>query len=150
MRISDWSSDVCSSDLRDIQSLDAGRFGDFREAGLAILTHSDIQGVVGALLGESLTLVRSMCFEGNPAGGMHQDTYFLDGEVLGSMVGACVALEDIAPGAGRLAVYPKSHLIALQRIGGEIDVIRDRTRYRATVVDIPSPPRPARPVPALR
>lgn len=122
--------------ILDIQSLEAQRFGGFRDAGLAVMTHSAIRTLVHELLGERGKLVRSMYFEGSPATWAHQDTYYLDSEHIGCMVGAWIALEDIAPGAGRFFVYPQSHLMALQRNGGEIDVARDESRYRELVVDL--------------
>ena len=58
-----------------------------------------------------------MYFDGNPVTWPHQDIYYLDAEEIGRMTSAWVAVEDIAPDAGRFFVYPKSHLSRRMEIG---------------------------------
>jgi phytanoyl-CoA hydroxylase len=122
--------------ILNIQSLDARRFPRFRGAGLAILTHSAIQTMVRQILGEPGIIVQSMYFQGNPTTWPHQDTYYLDGEPLGAMIGVWFAVETIAPGAGRFFVYPKSHCIDMVRNGGNFDIAFNHDRYKKLVVDV--------------
>ena len=122
--------------ILNVQSLDARCFPNFRNASLAILTDRSVQRVLRSILGEPPKLVQSMYFEGNPVTWPHQDTYYLDAEKLGAMVGSWFAMEDIAPGAGRFFVYPHSHRIEIAKNGGAIDVAFNHDRYKALVVDL--------------
>ena len=115
--------------ILNIQSVDRRRFRTFREAGLALLTHQAMQGLVTTILRDPGKLVQSMYFEGNPETPPHQDTYYLDAEEIGRMTGAWVALEDISPGAGRFYVYPKSHLIDMAKNGKNFDIAFHHERY---------------------
>lgn len=122
--------------MLNIQSLDARRFPNFREVGLAIITHARVQAVLRKILGEAGKLVQSMYFQGNSATWAHQDTYYLDAEEIGRMTAAWFAVEDIAPGAGRFFVYPKSHLIDMAKNGGDRDVAFNHDRYKQLVIDV--------------
>jgi phytanoyl-CoA hydroxylase len=122
--------------ILNVQSLDARRFPNFRNAGLAVLTDHSVQRVLRAMLGEAPKLVQSMYFEGNPTTWAHQDTYYLDAENLGAMIGGWFAVEDIAPGAGRFFVYPTSHRIDVAKNGGGIDVAFNHGQYKALVIDL--------------
>jgi phytanoyl-CoA hydroxylase len=77
-----------------------------------------------------------MFFEGNSETWAHQDTYYLDAEEIGDMVGAWFALEDIAPGAGRFFVYPKSAAINMSKNGGDIDIAFHHDRYKEQIVKL--------------
>jgi phytanoyl-CoA hydroxylase len=114
-----------------VQSLDRRHFAGFRRAGLDLLTHANMQRAVTTILGEPGKLVQSMYFDGNPVTWPHQDTYYLDAEEIGRMTAAWVAAEDIAPGAGRFFVYPKSHLIDMTKNGGDFDIAFHHQRYKA-------------------
>jgi phytanoyl-CoA hydroxylase len=115
--------------ILNIQSVDRRRFGRFREAGLELLTHQAMQRLVTTILGDPGKLVQSMYFEGNPETPPHQDIYYLDAEEIGRMTGAWIALENIAPDAGRFFVYPKSHLIDIARNGKDLDIAFHHERY---------------------
>jgi phytanoyl-CoA hydroxylase len=119
--------------ILNIQSVDRRRFGRFRDAGLALMTHPTMQRHVATVLGEPGKLVQSMYFEGNPKTPPHQDTYYLDAEEIGRMTGAWIALENIAPGAGRFFVYPKSHLIDMPRNGKNFDIAFHHERYKELI-----------------
>src|SRR4029077_18306883 len=101
-----------------VHSMDPRHFLGFREASERVLSHSAMQDALDAVLGEPGKLVQSIYFHGNPATSPHQDTYYLDSAQIGSMTGAWIAAEDIAPGAGRFFVYPGSHKIDMQKNGG--------------------------------
>ena len=119
-----------------VQSLNRRHFAGFRRAGLDLLTHANMQRAVTTILGEPGKLVQSMYFDGNPVTWPHQDTYYLDAEEIGRMTAAWVAAEDIAPGAGRFFVYPKSHLIDMTKNGGDFDIAFHHQRYKALVEQV--------------
>jgi phytanoyl-CoA hydroxylase len=122
--------------LLNIQDFDARRFPHFRAAGLDVITSPTMRAAVEGLLGEPGRVVQSMYFEGNPVTWAHQDTYYLDGEPLGSMTAAWIALEDVHPGAGRFYVYPGSHRIDMARNGGDFDIAFHHDRYKTLVIDV--------------
>lgn len=122
--------------ILNVQSLDSRQFPQFRQAGLDVITHPNVQAIARELLGEPGKLVQSMYFQGNPATWAHQDTYYLDAEQVGRMAAAWFAMEDIAPGAGRFFVYPKSHLIDMAKNGGDFDFAFNHDRYKKLCVDI--------------
>jgi phytanoyl-CoA hydroxylase len=122
--------------ILNVQSLDPRYFAGFRQSAIDLLTHPNLQQIISVLLGEPGKLVQSMFFEGNPATWAHQDTYYLDAEEIGRMTAAWIAVEDIAPGAGRFFVYPKSHLIDMAKNGGDFDVAFHHDRYKALVQQV--------------
>jgi phytanoyl-CoA hydroxylase len=122
--------------ILNVQSLDRRHFAGFRQAGLDVLTHANMQQAVSTILGEAGKLVQSMYFDGNPVTWPHQDTYYLDAEEIGRMTAAWVATEDIAPGAGRFFVYPKSHLIDMAKNGGDFDIAFHHERYKELVKQV--------------
>jgi phytanoyl-CoA hydroxylase len=122
--------------ILNVHAVDPRAFPTFRRRGCDLITNVALQGAIQAILGEPGTIVQSMYFEGNPATWAHQDTYYLDSEKLGTMVGAWIALEDIAPGAGRFFVYPKSHLIELALNRGQMSIASNHAGYKKLVVDI--------------
>jgi phytanoyl-CoA hydroxylase len=120
--------------ILNVQSLDRRHFPRFRETGLAVLTHPNAQAVVSTILGEPGKLVQSMYFEGNPHTWAHQDTYYQDADQVGRATAAWFAVEDIAPGAGRFYVYPKSHRVDLARNGGNFDIAFHHDHYKKLVI----------------
>jgi phytanoyl-CoA hydroxylase len=122
--------------ILNIHAVDPRSFPRFRRSGADVITSAPLQSAVRAVLGESGKIVQSMYFEGNPATWAHQDTYYLDSENLGQMVGAWIALEDIAPGAGRFFIYPKSHLVDLALNRGDMSIASNHAGYKQLVLDI--------------
>jgi phytanoyl-CoA hydroxylase len=122
--------------ILNVQSLDRRHFAGFRQAGLDLLTHASMQRAVSTILGEPGKLVQSMYFDGNPVTWPHQDTYYLDAEEIGRMTAAWIAAEEIAPGAGRFFVYPKSHLIDMAKNGGNFDIAFHHERYKELVKQV--------------
>lgn len=122
--------------ILNVQSLDSRFFPHFRQCGLTVMTHPNVQHILRALFGEPGKLVQSMFFEGNSQTWAHQDTYYLDAETIGGMAAAWFALEDIAPGAGRFFVYPGSHRIDLSKNGGDIDIAFHHDRYKKRIVEL--------------
>jgi phytanoyl-CoA hydroxylase len=121
--------------ILNLQSLRQARFPRFRAAGLEILTHPDLHEAARAILGAPGVIVQSMYFEGNAGTWAHQDAYYLDSAGPGGMVGAWIALEDIAAGAGRFYVYPRSHLIELAHNRGDFDIAFHHGRYKQHVLE---------------
>jgi len=122
--------------ILNIQDLNRENFPNFQQYGLEILTHPNIRRILKVLMGEEGKIVQTMYFEGNPATWAHQDSYYLDASELGRMVASWVAVEDIAPGAGRFYVYPTSHKIDMEKNGGDFDIAFNHDRYKKLVIDI--------------
>jgi phytanoyl-CoA hydroxylase len=119
--------------ILNVQSLDRRRFPGFRQAGLDLVTHANVRRAVSTILGEPGKVVQIMYFDGNPVTWPHQDTYYLDAEEIGRMTAVWVAVEDIAPGAGRFFVYPKSHVIDMVQNSGDFDIAFHHDRYKEVV-----------------
>jgi phytanoyl-CoA hydroxylase len=122
--------------ILNIHAVDPRHFPRFRQLGTDLITSAPLQRVLKALFDEPGKIVQSMYFEGNPSTWAHQDTYYLDSERIGAMVGAWIALEDIAPGAGRFFIYPKSHLIDLAMNKGSMSIASNHAGYKELVLDV--------------
>jgi phytanoyl-CoA hydroxylase len=122
--------------ILNLQDVPLDKLAKFRESGLDILTHKNVQSFLKTLYGEQGQVIQSMYFEGNTETWAHQDTYYLDSENFGTMIAGWYALEDIQPGAGRFFVYPKSHMIDIGKNGGDFDVAFNHPKYKALVLDI--------------
>jgi phytanoyl-CoA hydroxylase len=122
--------------ILNVQDVPLDKLAKFRESGLDILTHENVQSFLNTLYGEQGKVIQSMYFEGNTETWAHQDTYYLDSEQFGSMIAGWYALEDIQPGAGRFFVYPKSHLIDIVDNGGDFDVAFNHSKYKSLVIEI--------------
>ncbi len=93
------------------QSVDPRQFPRFRKAAREqVLNSSGYASILQHIFGERPKVVQAMYFEGNSETWEHQDSYYLDSEHIGSLMGVWFALEDIGPKAGRFFVCPKSHL----------------------------------------
>ena len=108
--------------IMNIQDL-GSRYQQFRETGLGILTQDTVKKVITTILGEPGKLIHTMYFDGNQHTWPHRDTYTIDSEQIGTMIGVWVAAEDIQLGAGSFYVYPKSHrmVMPLEATGEEIN-----------------------------
>lgn len=122
--------------ILNIQDLNIKLFPEFRQAGLAILTHHQMYDAVRTILGEPGKLAQSMYFEGNPSTWAHQDTYYLDSTEIGRMTAAWIAVEDIQPGAGRFYIYPGSQKIDMSRNGGDFDIAFHHAKYKNLILDV--------------
>ena len=119
----------------NVQDLPQRLFPEVRRDALAIITHANTQKVVRYLLGEPGLIVQSMAFEGNPATWAHQDSYYLDSTTLGKMTAGWFALEDIAPGAGRFFVYPRSNRVVMKKNSEDIDYAFHHDAYKSAVIE---------------
>jgi len=118
------------------QSVDPHAYPNFRNDSTHVFALPAVQKAVADVLGEKGKLVQGMYFHGNPATWPHQDSYYLDSETIGTMTAVWIAMEDIAPGAGRFFIYPKSQKIALQKHGASTNIATKHGDYKQNVVDI--------------
>lgn len=117
------------------QSVDPHRFPGFRAyATSEILAAAPLNAAFAGLLQAAPKIVQSIYFEGNSATWEHQDSYYLDSETVGEMAGAWIALEDIAPRAGRFFICPKSHKIGLDTHAVHNSIAENHERYILSVV----------------
>lgn len=117
------------------QSVDPHRFPEFRAyATSEILAAAPLNAAFAGLLQATPKIVQSIYFEGNSATWEHQDSYYLDSETVGEMAGAWIALEDIAPRAGRFFICPKSHKIGLDTHAVHNSIAENHERYILSVV----------------
>ncbi len=122
--------------ILNLQSVDPRRFGKFRDfATQSILAAPKLRDLFILLLGEAPKIVQSMYFEGNSATWEHQDSYYLDSEKVGEMAAAWIAIEDIAPRAGRFFICPGSHRIRLDDHGIANNIAEHHEVYISSVVD---------------
>lgn len=122
--------------IQNIQDLPSRPFAPYRAAVLDLLTGPGPVAVLTALYGEAPRIVQTMHFEGNSATWAHQDGYYLDSEQQGAMTGLWVALEDIAPGAGRFFVCPRSHLLTLPKNRSELAVADHHATYKDFIAGV--------------
>lgn len=122
--------------ILNLQSLDPQRFPGIREhVRRNIFASASLKDALSNLLGDAPKIVQSMYFEGNSATWEHQDSYYLDSEHMGSMVGSWIALEDIAPQAGRFFIVPGSHKYEWGRQTAADNVATAHDVYVQSVVD---------------
>lgn len=119
--------------IQNIQDLPSRPFAPYREAVLDLLTGPGPVALLSTLFGQPPRLVQTMHFEGNSATWPHQDGYYLDSAEQGAMAGLWVALEDIAPGAGRFFVCPGSHRMELPKNSEELAVADHHADYKAFI-----------------
>lgn len=123
--------------ILNLQSLNPKYFGGLRSAfERIVLSNSQLSKATESLLGEKPRIVQSMYFEGNSATWEHQDSYYLDDEVPGKMTAAWIALEDIAPDAGRFFVCPKSHLFDYSDMNIENNIATNHEGYISSIVNL--------------
>ena len=100
--------------ILNIQSLNPKYFSGIRNyTEKNIFSYSKLCKGLNYFLDEKPKFVQSMYFEGNSATWEHQDTYYLDSEIIGSMIAGWIALENIAADAGRFFICPSSNKIDL-------------------------------------
>lgn len=121
--------------ILNLQSLNPNVFPRFRKfATEDILANKNMSNIFERLLSDSPKIVQSMYFEGNSATWEHQDSYYLDAEILGGMCGAWIALEDINASAGRFFICPKSHKTQLDKHGIKNNIAFNHDIYIKSVV----------------
>lgn len=121
--------------ILNLQSVDPRKFPKFRKYAVEkILTKPELKKILEVFVGDTPKIVQSMYFEGNAATWEHQDSYYLDSEDVGKMVGVWIALEDISPTAGRFFICPKSHRLDLGRQDIYNNIADNHDVYIAEVV----------------
>lgn len=120
----------------NLQSVDPSKFPNFRRyATETILANDRLRDALAALLGETPKIVQSMYFEGNSETWEHQDSYYLDSETIGELIGAWIAVEDIAATAGRFFICPQSQRIRLADHSLRNNIAENHDAYISSVVD---------------
>ncbi len=121
--------------ILNLQSLNPRDFPKLRKTARSkILTAPKLARVFRSFFEDRPKIVQSMYFEGNSATWEHQDSYYLDSEQLGTMAAAWIAMEDIAPTAGRFFVCPKSHLLDWKRQSSIDNIAYSHDVYVQSVV----------------
>ena len=121
--------------ILNLQSVDPSLFPEFRQhATGSLFSSASLRDVFTALLGSSPKIVQSMYFEGNSATWEHQDTYYLDSERIGEMIGSWIALEDIRPKAGRFFICPRSHHIRMEEHSAGNNIVDHHETYISSIV----------------
>ena len=97
--------------ILNLQSLNPKKFPLLRRGFENIIASNKfLANFVSLIINDKPMIVQSMYFEGNSVTWEHQDSYYLDDEIVGNMIAGWVALENIKANAGRFFVCPKSHL----------------------------------------
>ena len=109
--------------ILNIQSLNCKKFPLLRSGFENIIASNEIlANFISSIINDKPMIVQSMFFEGNSVTGEHQDSYYLDDEIVGKMVAGWVALENIEANAGRFFVCAKSHLDDISEMSMENNV----------------------------
>jgi len=119
--------------LLNLQSLSNSKFAALKNMAIKTFSDNHIKEINQAIFREEGQLVQSMYFEGNSETWPHQDTYYLDSETIGTMIGCWYALETINAGAGRFFVIPGSHKVDMRKNGKDIDFAFNHSRYKDLV-----------------
>jgi phytanoyl-CoA hydroxylase len=122
--------------LLNLQSLGDVAFAPLKNLAVKAFASTPVKAITREIFSEEGKLVQSMYFEGNAETWPHQDTYYLDSELIGTMVGCWYALEDIDAGAGRFFVVPQSHRIDMVKNGKNFDVAFNHGQYKELVKKI--------------
>lgn len=96
--------------ILNLQDLCGRRYPQFRAAGLALLTDPILARALETLLGAPARLLHSAYSDASNATPARRDANHDEGASPAAMIGAWIAAEDIAAGAGRCFVLPRSHL----------------------------------------
>ncbi len=97
--------------ILNLQSLNPKKFSLLRNYFEKIIaSNSTLANFIKRIINDKPMIVQSMYFEGNSVTWEHQDSYYLDDEIIGNMIAGWIALEDIKADAGRFFVCAKSHL----------------------------------------
>jgi phytanoyl-CoA hydroxylase len=110
-------------------------FPDFRKISHEILASDELFDAAASIIGEPVTAVQSMYFEGGSGTWAHQDTYYLDSEKRGSMAAAWIALEDIHEDAGRFFIGVNSHKTDIEINKDRFDIAFNHARYKSLVLN---------------
>ncbi len=121
--------------ILNLQSLDPKTLGRFRDfATSKILTNNQIKDIFAKIFDDDVKVVQSMYFEGNSATWEHQDSYYLDSEVIGRMAAAWIAIEPIEASAGRFFICPQSHRLHLDAHGISNNIADNHEVYIESIV----------------
>ena len=109
--------------ILNLQSLNCKIFPLLRSGFENIISsHKILANFVSTIINDKPMIVQSMYFEGNSVTWEHQDSYYLDDEIVGNMIAGWIALENIKANAGRFFVCAKSHLDDISEMSMENNI----------------------------
>tara|TARA_A100001234_G_scaffold204949_1_gene200235 strand:+ start:708 stop:1706 length:999 start_codon:yes stop_codon:yes gene_type:complete len=121
----------------NLQSLNPSFFSGLRNySEEKIFSSNNLCKILNSFFDERPKFVQSMYFEGNSATWEHQDTYYLDSVVIGSMIAGWIALEDIKADAGRFFVCPLSNKEKLIKQTKENNYGTNHKRYIEQIISL--------------
>lgn len=122
--------------ILNLQSIDPISFPNFKKyATNDILADLNLSKIFKELINGFPKIVQSMYFEGNSATWEHQDSYYLDSEIVGEMSAAWIAIENITATAGRFFICPKSHKLLLSEHSLNNNIVENHEKYINSIVD---------------
>ena len=103
--------------LLNLQSINPYKFKELRKnSEEKIFNNLNLCTFLKAIFNSKPKIIQSMYFEGNSVTHEHQDTYYLDGDNVGNLTAAWIALEEIKADAGRFFVCSGSHKIKMEKL----------------------------------
>ena len=127
---------VVMNPLIDLATMSQRRCGGFLAAAWRVMSGPEFLQLIGELLGAPPMVIQTFYFEGNPVTAPHHDGYYMDRRLLSPLLGAWIALEDIAPRAGRFFVCPGSHRLELPANEGPFEIGAHHDDYRAAILGV--------------
>jgi phytanoyl-CoA hydroxylase len=118
--------------ILNLQSLNPKRFPRLRAYFEQIVLSNQVIGSISSKVyadNRKPTVVQSMYFEGNSVTWEHQDSFYLDGGQIGSLMGVWIALESINELAGRFWVAPRTHRYDFSEPSAEVNVATGHSQY---------------------
>ena len=116
--------------ILNIQSLNSKNFGIFKKfIENNIFNDLSLSSIFKNFFNKKPKIIQSMYFEGNAATEEHQDTYFLDSDIIGRLAAAWIALEEIAADAGRFFIISGSHKIDMKKNKFYNDILSNHDDY---------------------
>ena len=103
--------------LLNLQSINPLKFKELRKnTEKKIFNNLNLCTFLKAIFNSKPKIIQSMYFEGNSVTHEHQDTYYLEGDKIGNLTAAWIALEEIKADAGRFFVCSGSHKIKMEEL----------------------------------
>ena len=123
--------------ILNIHSLNPKYFKNLRSNFEKIIaSNSLLANFLSKVIFDIPAIVQSIYFEGNTTTWEHQDSYYLDDEETGNLIGAWLALEDIQADAGRFFVCNKSHLYDYSSMDDTNIVTKNHNEYVKNIVKL--------------
>ena len=123
--------------ILNLQSLHSKKFPLLRYGFENIIaSNTFLANFVSLIINDKPMIVQSMYFEGNSVTWEHQDSYYLDDEIVGNMIAGWIALENINANAGRFFVCAKSHLDDVSEMTLENNIAEEQLQKYKLLVEV--------------